>query len=344
MKAIPKISICIPTYNRCDYLLEAINSILCQITKDQEDLVEICVSDNNSTDETDSEIKKLIAKSKVKIKFKSNGENLGADRNYLSVIQMAEGDYCLFLGSDDALVDECIQTLIDQIQSCHGVYLFNRLECDGKLNVLAYKTWLNSDVESGVYNFRNKIEFDDYCSKSTAIGSLFSYISCICFKRSLWNEINVERWLIGTAYVHTYILLKMCFDGASLKYISQPLVKNRGGNDSFLEIGSLGRARRIMLDISGYQKIAVNILNNNQASCDSVFKVLKLERPTIKSALVVRAAADKEQWVIWSKDMMECGYNPLLVKLIGSVRSFAKILINVNHKFKCFKIYFRNTP
>jgi abequosyltransferase len=67
MKA-PKISICIPTYNRARLLEEAIKSILSQTT-DISSEIEICVSDNCSTDNTELVIKKLQKKSKVRIVY-----------------------------------------------------------------------------------------------------------------------------------------------------------------------------------------------------------------------------------------------------------------------------------
>lgn len=47
------ISFCIPTYNRCHYLILALNDLLQQaINLNVENSIEICISDNGSTDNT----------------------------------------------------------------------------------------------------------------------------------------------------------------------------------------------------------------------------------------------------------------------------------------------------
>ena len=47
-----ELSICIPTYNRAEYLKEALDSIIKQINDTNRDKVEICISDNASEDNT----------------------------------------------------------------------------------------------------------------------------------------------------------------------------------------------------------------------------------------------------------------------------------------------------
>ena len=46
------VSICIPTYNRAPYLKKCLDSLVCQ-PEFQQGLVEIVVSDNASTDDTE---------------------------------------------------------------------------------------------------------------------------------------------------------------------------------------------------------------------------------------------------------------------------------------------------
>jgi abequosyltransferase len=91
------LSICIPTYNRKDFLKETIQSILENVSMTNKNNFEICISDNCSTDNTDMMIKEIIqANPTCKISYKINSTNIGADLNYLSVIQMASGKYCWF--------------------------------------------------------------------------------------------------------------------------------------------------------------------------------------------------------------------------------------------------------
>ena len=54
----PKLSIIVPTYNRAGYLKECLNSIICQNYPN----LEIIVTDDNSTDNTEEVVKEYIKK------------------------------------------------------------------------------------------------------------------------------------------------------------------------------------------------------------------------------------------------------------------------------------------
>ena len=91
---MPKVSIIIPTYNRANYLLEALDSIFQQTFKDYE----IIIIDDGSTDDTQKTLRKAIEAGKVHYVFQENqGES--AARNH--GIRLAGGEYIAFLDSDD---------------------------------------------------------------------------------------------------------------------------------------------------------------------------------------------------------------------------------------------------
>ena len=104
------ISICIPTYNRPECLLNFLNSLSLQTNRN----FEVCLSDNYSK----KNIKNLIQpyKKKLKIKFNRNKKNLGFALNLLKVSLMAKGDFIWFLGDDDLLVNSAIEKLSSLIK------------------------------------------------------------------------------------------------------------------------------------------------------------------------------------------------------------------------------------
>lgn len=93
MEKRPKVSVIIPTYNRKDYVTEAIDSVLNQTYKD----FEVIVVDDGSTDGT-GEILKEKYRNKIRYFYKENGGCASA-RNY--GIRNALGKYIAFLDSDD---------------------------------------------------------------------------------------------------------------------------------------------------------------------------------------------------------------------------------------------------
>lgn len=95
----PKVSIIIPTYNRCDLLLKALASAMQQTYGN----LEIIITDDGSTDQTEEAVKAYTNSEKVK--YYRNERNLGGYPNVnRALMEYASGDYFLVLCDDDQLV------------------------------------------------------------------------------------------------------------------------------------------------------------------------------------------------------------------------------------------------
>ncbi len=95
---IPTLSICIPTFNR-SHCINDLFKTLEIIVKKYGDNVEVCISDNNSTDDTIAVINKY--RSKFQLKIQKQIENIGATRNFIAVSAMATGKWVMLIGDDD---------------------------------------------------------------------------------------------------------------------------------------------------------------------------------------------------------------------------------------------------
>ena len=99
----PLVTLGIPTYNRADsYLKEAIASALNQTYQN----IEIIVSDNCSSDNTESFIKGIPDS---RIKYFRQNHNIGAINNYNYCLDRAKGDYFLLLHDDDLIDNDFIE-------------------------------------------------------------------------------------------------------------------------------------------------------------------------------------------------------------------------------------------
>jgi glycosyltransferase involved in cell wall biosynthesis len=96
-----KISICIPTYNRATHLANCLNSLKVSAGSAVDDF-EVCISDNASTDDTQEVVRQ--AQAVLPIRYRRNAENLGISRNFLNVVEMAEGEFVWLVGDDDLIV------------------------------------------------------------------------------------------------------------------------------------------------------------------------------------------------------------------------------------------------
>ncbi len=96
----PKLSICIPTYNRARFL----EPLLQDIFSDPPDCsFELIVCDNNSTDGTSLLLSEWASRySQMRI-FRQTA-NLGGYANTMTAFRMARGDYCTYLADDSRLI------------------------------------------------------------------------------------------------------------------------------------------------------------------------------------------------------------------------------------------------
>src|SRR3972149_7654217 len=89
---IPRISVIIPTYNRANFLTEAINSVLSQTYRN----FELIVVNDGSQDNTEEILKKYVGKIKY---FYQENNGVSSARN--KGIDNSEGEFLCFLVSDD---------------------------------------------------------------------------------------------------------------------------------------------------------------------------------------------------------------------------------------------------
>jgi len=121
LKKFQKISVCIPTYNRAIYLENCLNSIfLCKLESKFD--FQVCISDNNSDDITEDVVLKF--QKYLDIKYHKNKSNFGRVKNYLQVVDMADGDFIWLIGDDDLLLTNSINDLQNLINEHPNVDFF----------------------------------------------------------------------------------------------------------------------------------------------------------------------------------------------------------------------------
>jgi len=98
----PLVTIAIPTFNRANFIADAIASSLNQTCED----FELLIVDNASTDNTKEVIDSF---SDPRIRYICNKDNIGILRNWNRCIESAKGRYLLILGDDDKLYPEFLK-------------------------------------------------------------------------------------------------------------------------------------------------------------------------------------------------------------------------------------------
>jgi glycosyltransferase involved in cell wall biosynthesis len=126
----PKVSICIPTFNRRDYLKETLDSVFAQTYKDYE----IIIVDDGSTDGTEEMIKNG-GYGNLRYYWQENA-GLSAARNKL--INLSPAEFITFIDSDDLLVPDAVERMMKIMEAEGG-------------DVIVYGPYLRIDENGNVF-------------------------------------------------------------------------------------------------------------------------------------------------------------------------------------------------
>ncbi len=150
---MPKVSICIPTYNRAHLVGEAIESALAQ----EYDDFEVLVSDNCSTDAT----AEVVARYQdAGVRYVRADHNRGYVGNLNRCLELAEGEYVMILYDDDLLLPMAIGRLAGLLDA-HPTAGFAYSGCDyvndaGEV-VARLAPYERDFVEDGRWHFRRNL-------------------------------------------------------------------------------------------------------------------------------------------------------------------------------------------
>ena len=132
----PKITIGLPVYNGAKFIHNAIRSLLKQSYTN----FELLISDNASTDQTES-VCRNFAKTDKRIKYTRHETNSGYVWNFNSVLQQADTEYFMWAGADDVWHPEFIERNLSFLEKNQGFI--------GSTSEVAffYETWEEKDFQ-----------------------------------------------------------------------------------------------------------------------------------------------------------------------------------------------------
>ncbi len=245
---MPKVSVIIPTYNRADFIKDAVESVLCQTYKD----FEIIIVDDGSTDSTKDVLQKFH--NKITYIYKSNGGAASA-RNV--GINHAQGEYIAFLDSDDLWLPERLKFGVQALNSDKDIGLFFS-DCSRVFNgEKASKTYFDDYKPCAGYMFKQLF-------MQCFIPTLTVILRKGCFKEAgMFNEElpsceDYDMWLrISACFKINYIKMPLAIyktHSKSISYKNFPgpilrkvLVKTRVNYKNHIKEFSYAAKRRISM-------------------------------------------------------------------------------------------------
>ena len=312
-----RLSICIPTYNFGAFIGETLNSIVGQATEG----IEIVIVDGASTDNT-AHVVHEVQQSFPRLRFCRREVNMGVDADLAKTVDLAEGDYCWLMSSDDVLAPHAVARVLNELKSQHDVYLCNRTECDRELRPMRQRPWLKRNRGDEVFRFASNSDFVAYFRKARSLGALFSYISCIIARREKWMAVTQDERLNGSHYAHVSRLFSLLRKNGSLKYIRAPLVLCRGGNDSFASDGML---TRIALDLDGFDLLAGSLFAEPPVR-DAFKAVMRRHHIWFYLAGLRNRTPDISVWNEFERKLLAYGYSREQLYIVKALARSSLIL------------------
>jgi glycosyltransferase involved in cell wall biosynthesis len=310
----PQLSIIIPTYNRCDFLFDiAIKSVLCQKFKNWE----LIIVDDGSTDNTKDLTLELIKKNpsiKIKYFFQEN-KGQGAARNL--GIKEAVGQYILCLDSDDYILPEMTQILINNFYP--------------EYSYITCKNW-TYNLKKGIFNVAGP-------SPSSTIFKKSAFYKFGFFDES--DEIRgVEDWdlIIAWKIIEIQKNIKILS-----KHINQPLVlylRHPGQESGHDNLAALKNKTLALL-----QKWGINRYFDQKSLSSLLWQTgnfyILLNKPKIGRKYLKKSIMVKLNIQAYLLLIISCLKNGTY-KTIIDIYKFLRKYIIYKYRVKCYKIKFTN--
>ena len=238
------LSICIPAYNNVD-LLKLCLAAVGEALPGYEDCVEIIISDNASEENVLECVEQFKnSNHKAQVLYSKNQKNEGLAYNFHKVVELAKGEFCWIVGTDDFITSNSIENLVNLIKASPDLAFisvnfahFNldaltafekTSDIQGKLAFIKsvaaeQKFWATTKIPGGKKLWDDLV---DPAYNNVMLGSMMAGV----FRRSLWLKADIgkmDKSRIFTNVENTYphcAVFAQTMIGRQAYYLSEPAV------------------------------------------------------------------------------------------------------------------------
>jgi hypothetical protein len=206
---MPKVSVCIPSYNYGQFIEGCIRSVLAQTYPDWE----LVIVDNRSSDNTREVVR---AFQDPRIRYFENAENIGLVRNWNRCIEHARGEYVAILPADDLYLPRMLERCVRMLDSharvgfCHTGY--RRIDESG--GVVETRQGWDSDRVTPGWSVLRKLVLGCYITPASVVARRACLVELGGFDERYRFELD---WLMWSRIALAY----------DVAYVAEPLVLQR---------------------------------------------------------------------------------------------------------------------
>jgi abequosyltransferase len=214
--ATPKLSICIATFKRGQFIGETLDSILGQM----EPGVEIVVVDGASPDDT-PEVMARYAAVHPEIRYFRESVNSGVDADFDKAVGYAQGKFCWLMTDDDLLRPGAVAAVLASLGGDDDLVIVNAEVRSVDLSDLFEKQRLAFAADK-VYRAADREAF------FAETAAYLSFIGCVVIRRTCWM-LRKRAAYYGSLFVHVGVIFQSP-PIENVKIIAEPQIIIRYGN------------------------------------------------------------------------------------------------------------------
>ncbi len=214
--ATPKLSICIATFKRGQFIGETLDSILVQM----EPGLEIVVVDGASPDDT-PEVMARYAAAHPEIRYFRESVNSGVDADFDKAVGYAKGQFCWLMTDDDLLRPGAVAAVLSALGGEDDLVIVNAEVRSVDLSELFEKQRLAFDADK-VYRAADREAF----FRETA--AYLSFIGCVVIRRTCWMARERVAYY-GSLFIHVGVIFQNP-PITNVRVIAEPQIVIRYGN------------------------------------------------------------------------------------------------------------------
>jgi abequosyltransferase len=220
---IPRLSVCISTYNRANFIGGMLDSILDQLVPG----VELIVVDGASTDSTPEVVAQYLSRY-PEIRYYREQENCGVDRDYDKSVSYATGEFCWLMTDDDVLRPGALGRVTGSLDSSVDLIVVNAEVKNADFSKV---------LKARLLDFKKDKEYgggdhEEFFREAT---SCLSFIGCVVVRRKWWLERDRSSYY-GSLFVHVGVIFQRP-PIERVKVIADPLIAIRYGNAMWTSSG-----------------------------------------------------------------------------------------------------------
>jgi glycosyltransferase involved in cell wall biosynthesis len=190
-------SLCFPQYNRIAFLLKSLDIIARQTYPH----IEVCVSDDASTDDTEQQITALQKNYRFPLKYHRHPVNIGFDANVRKSLELGSGHYGMLLGNDDTLATpDAVEKIVAFLQeNNHPAIGFCNYADEANPAAVYKRASVTGVIGTGV---------------NTALKYYrsFSFVAGVIFRKDVFEKHNTTK-ADGSIYVQMYLAARIIGSG-----------------------------------------------------------------------------------------------------------------------------------